>query len=98
MVALQSGLENREALAVGGVAVQAVCTATGELLHRSTGIRICVVVRSMEREMFCFVEELKTVLQSGLENGEPQAAGRVAVVALCVIDSNEMNCKAGREG
>ncbi|CDJ31972.1 uncharacterized protein EMH_0071290 [Eimeria mitis] len=72
-----------------------VCTATGELLHPSTGIRICVVVRSMEREMFCFVEELKPVLQSGLENRDRRAVGRAAVVALCVIDSNEMNCKAG---
>ena len=72
-----------------------VCTATGELLHRSTGIRICVVVRSMEREMFCFVEELKPVLQSGLENREPRAVGRVAVEALLVSDSNEMNCKVG---
>ncbi|CDJ31971.1 uncharacterized protein EMH_0071280 [Eimeria mitis] len=98
MVALQSGLENREPQAVGRVAVQAVCTATGELLHPSTRNRICVVVRSMEREMFCFVEELKPVLQSGLEKRDLRAVGRVAGVALCVIYSNEMNCKAGREG
>ncbi|CDJ33966.1 uncharacterized protein EMH_0086760 [Eimeria mitis] len=58
---------------------------------QQTGIGICLVVRIMEREGFCFVEEPKPVLQYGLENGEPQAVGRVAVQAVRLLEASEMN-------
>ena len=72
-----------------------VCTATGRLLHSSTVIGICSDVCSIWMEGCRRVEDVMVALQSGLENREPRAVGRVAVVALLVNDSNEMNCKAG---
>ena len=47
----------------------------------------------MARERFCFVEEAKPVLQWGLQNRDWPAVGRVAVQAVRLIESNEMNCK-----
>ncbi|CDJ35188.1 uncharacterized protein EMH_0095840 [Eimeria mitis] len=95
MVALQSGPENREPQAVGRVAVQAVCTATGKLQHSSTGIGICSDVCSIWMEGCRHVEDVMVALQSGPENREPQAVGRVAVQAVRVNDSKNVNCKAG---